>query len=80
MVRLRRLVPVGAGESDYCDALVDPAVRRHAAARLMTALLAAADGCDEVLLSDLRAGSPLLGRGARRLERRRCTRARPARC
>lgn len=57
---LRRLVPVGAGESDYCDALVDPAAA-DAAARLMTALLAAADGCDEVLLPDLRFGSPLLG-------------------
>lgn len=57
---LRRLVPVGAGESDYCDALVDPAAF-DAPARLMTALLAAADDCDAVLLPDLRAGSPLLG-------------------
>jgi CelD/BcsL family acetyltransferase involved in cellulose biosynthesis len=57
---LRQLVPVGAGESDYCDALVDPA-GADAAARLMTALLAAADDCDEVLLPDLPAGSPLLG-------------------
>lgn len=57
---LRRLVPVGAGESDYCDALVNPAAA-DADSRLMTALLAAADECDEVLLPDLRAGSPLLG-------------------
>ena len=55
----RRLVPVGAGESDYSDALVDPAAP-DADGRLMTALLAAADGCDEILLPDLRAGSPLL--------------------
>ena len=57
---MRRLVPVGAGESDYCDALVNPAAA-DGGARLMTALLLAADGCDEVLLPDLRAGSPLLG-------------------
>ena len=56
----RRLIPVGAGESDYCDALVDPAAS-NAAGQLMTALLAAAEGCDEVFLPDLRAGSPLLG-------------------
>ena len=56
----RRLLPVGAGESDYCDALVDPAAP-DAAGRLMTALLAAAEGCDEVFLPDLRTGSPLLG-------------------
>ena len=56
----RRLIPVGAGESDYCDALIDP-TSPDAAGRLMTALLAAADGCDEVLLPDLRVGSPLLG-------------------
>ena len=57
---LRQLVPVGAGESDYCDALVCPA-GDDAAARLMTALLASAEEFDEVLLPDLRAGSPLLG-------------------
>ncbi|WP_428332153.1 GNAT family N-acetyltransferase [Novosphingobium sp.] len=56
----RRLVPVGAGESDYCDALVDPAAG-NVAERLMTALLTTAQGCDEVLLPDLREGSPLLG-------------------
>lgn len=57
---LRRLMPVGAGESDYCDALIDPSID-DAAARLMAALLAAAHDCDEVVLPDLRAGSPLLG-------------------
>lgn len=57
----RRLMPVGAGESDYCDALVDPTAAADAPALLMAALLATAEDCDEVLLPDLRTGSPLLG-------------------
>lgn len=57
---VRRLVPVGAGHSDYCDALVDPAVP-GGAERLWEALFATAARWDEVLLPDLRPDSPLLG-------------------
>jgi CelD/BcsL family acetyltransferase involved in cellulose biosynthesis len=57
---VRRLVPVGAGHSDYCDALVDPATP-GAVDRLWAALFATADRWDEVLLPDLRPDSPLLG-------------------
>jgi CelD/BcsL family acetyltransferase involved in cellulose biosynthesis len=56
----RRLVPLGAGHSDYCDALVDPAVP-DAMFQLWQALLAVGDRWDEVWLPDLRDGSPLLG-------------------
>ncbi len=55
----RRLIPVAAGQSDYSDALIDPAVP-DAAARLWHAIGATADRWDEVLLPDLRPGSPLL--------------------
>jgi CelD/BcsL family acetyltransferase involved in cellulose biosynthesis len=57
---VRRLVPVAAGHSDYCDALIDPAVP-GATDRLWEALLATAAHWDEVLLPDLRRDSPLLG-------------------
>jgi CelD/BcsL family acetyltransferase involved in cellulose biosynthesis len=56
---VRRLVPLGAGESDYCDALVDAAVP-DAPARLWEALQEQADRWDELWLPDLRTGSPLL--------------------
>ena len=58
---VRRLVPVAAGQSDYCDALVDPAAGPDAVAGLWDALLATADRWDELLLPDLRADSLLLG-------------------
>ena len=57
----RKLVPVGAGHSDYCDALVAP----EQAARAVEELWRAADGVQnrwhEILLPDIRADSPLLG-------------------
>jgi CelD/BcsL family acetyltransferase involved in cellulose biosynthesis len=55
---LRRLVPVGAGHSDYCDTLVAPGAP---VAGVWDAILATAERWDEVLLPDLRADSPLLG-------------------
>lgn len=57
---VRRLVPVGAGQSDYLDALIDPAAP-GALALLWDAVVAHADRWDEVLLPDLRVDSPLLG-------------------
>lgn len=54
---VRRLVPVGAGHSDYCDALLAPGADMD---RLWAAILAHADRRDELLLPDLRADSPLL--------------------
>lgn len=58
---VRRLVPVAAGQSDYSDALIDPAAADAALAGLRAALAACADRWDEVLLPDLRPDSPLLG-------------------
>lgn len=58
---VRRLVPVGAGHSDYSDVLIDPAHDEAALAGLADALSAARDRFDEVLLPDLRPDSPLLG-------------------
>jgi CelD/BcsL family acetyltransferase involved in cellulose biosynthesis len=55
---LRRLVPVGAGHSDYCDVLVAPGTPTE---RVWAAILGSAEACDEVLLPDLRSDSPLLG-------------------
>lgn len=57
---VRRLVPVGATQSDYLDALVDPAVPAAGEA-LWRAILATADRWDELVLHDIRADSPLLG-------------------
>lgn len=57
---VRRLVPVGAGHSDYCDALVDPG-SPDAAARLWAEIEGVAGRWDEVVLPDLRLDSPLLG-------------------
>lgn len=56
----RRLVPLGAGTSDYCDALFAPDVP-DAPARLWAACAAEAHRWDELWLPDLRDGSPLLG-------------------
>lgn len=56
----RRLVPVAAGHSDYSDALIDPEREQQALAGLWEALHACGDRWDQVLLPDLRAGSPLL--------------------
>ncbi|OAS24464.1 GNAT family N-acetyltransferase [Methylobacterium platani] len=53
----RRLVPVGAGHSDYCDALLAPGTEPG---RLWDAILRDDDAVDEVLLPDLRPDSPLL--------------------
>jgi CelD/BcsL family acetyltransferase involved in cellulose biosynthesis len=55
---VRRLVPVGAGHSDYCDALVSPGTLVDG---LWAAILGSAEAWDEVLLPDLRSDSPLLG-------------------
>lgn len=55
----RKLVPVAAGQSDYSDALIDPAMEAEALAGLRDAMLACADRWDEVLLPDLLPGSPL---------------------
>lgn len=54
---VRRLVPVGAGHSDYCDALLAPGADASA---LWQAIARTADRWDEVLLPDMRADSPLL--------------------
>ena len=57
---LRRLVPLGAGVSDYLDALIDPGREAEALAGLWRAALDASDRWDELLLPDLRPDSPLL--------------------
>lgn len=54
---VRKLVPVGAGHSDYSDALLAPGVDVH---RLWGAVLAQPDRWDELLLPDVRPDSPLL--------------------
>lgn len=54
---VRRLVPVGAGHSDYCDLLAVPDAPIE---RLWAAIAATAEHWDEVLLPDLRDESPLL--------------------
>ncbi len=57
---VRRLVPVGATQSDYLDALVDPAAP-GAREALWRAILATGDRWDELMLHDVREDSPLLG-------------------
>lgn len=57
---VRRLVPLGAGQSDYCDALFHPGAP-DACARLWESFAALADAWDELWLPDLRPDSPLLG-------------------
>ncbi len=54
---VRKLTPVGAGHSDYCDALLEPGTD---AADLWRAVLASAGAWDELVLPDLRGDSPLL--------------------
>lgn len=56
---VRRLVPVAAGQSDYADALIDPAAADAAVAGLWAAL--AETEWDELLLPDLRPDSPMRG-------------------
>ncbi len=56
----RRLVPVGAGHSDYCDAVIDPGRRHEAITGLWQAAAAIEGRWDEVLLPDVRPCSPLL--------------------
>lgn len=58
---VRRLIPIAAGQSDYADALVDPASADEAIGGLWRCMMVAGDRWDEVLLPDLRSGSPLLG-------------------
>ena len=58
---IRKLVPVGAGHSDYLDALVDPDAGEGAIAALWAAAAAVAERSDVMLLRDLRPDSPLLG-------------------
>jgi len=57
----RKLVPVGAGHSDYLDALIDPEHAETAIAGFWTAAAEGAGRWDEMLLRDLRPDSPLLG-------------------
>lgn len=57
----RTLVPVGAGHSDYCDALVDPRQEQAAMAALWQQIAESSERWDKVLLPDLRPTSPLLG-------------------
>jgi CelD/BcsL family acetyltransferase involved in cellulose biosynthesis len=56
---VRKLVPVGAGHSDYLDALIDPDQATEAMAGLWRA--AQAVDWDEIFLPDLRPDTPLLG-------------------
>lgn len=58
---IRKLVPVGAGHSDYCDAIFDPDCIAEACAGLWRSAEAVAGRWDEMLLPDLRADSALLG-------------------
>lgn len=57
----RKLAPVGAGHSDYCDALADPDHRAQAVAGLFAAIAELPVQWDAILLPDLRPGSVLLG-------------------
>jgi len=54
---VRKLVPVGAGQSDYCDMIGDP----EAVPALLDAIAAAPIAWDALVLPDLRPDSPLLG-------------------
>jgi CelD/BcsL family acetyltransferase involved in cellulose biosynthesis len=53
---VRKLVPAGAGQSDYCDMIGDP----DAVPALLDAIAAAPIAWDALVLPDLRRGSPLL--------------------
>ena len=61
----RKLLPIGVGLTDYCDALIDPAAPPDAAALLLHAALARAeaDGVTSCTLPDLPPAAALLGAG-----------------
>jgi CelD/BcsL family acetyltransferase involved in cellulose biosynthesis len=58
---VRKLVPVGAGHSDYSDAVAEPEQAARAVAGLWRAAEEVRDRWDEILLPDVRPDSPLLG-------------------
>ena len=55
----RKLLPLGVGITDYCDALLDPALPAHAVDTLFHALFALADGITSCALPDLPPGAAL---------------------
>jgi CelD/BcsL family acetyltransferase involved in cellulose biosynthesis len=57
----RKLVPVGAGHSDYLDALIDPAFVQQGMMALWRAAEEHRELWNEMLLHDVRPDSPLLG-------------------
>jgi CelD/BcsL family acetyltransferase involved in cellulose biosynthesis len=57
---VRKLVPVGAGHSDYCDALTEPEQAEMAVEGLWRSAAEFRERWDEILLPDLRPDSPLL--------------------
>ncbi len=61
----RKLLPIGVGLTDYCDALIDPAAPPGAATALLQAALARAeaDGITSCTLPDLPPGAALLAAG-----------------
>ena len=63
--RERKLLPIGVGLTDYCDALIDPAAPHGAATALLHAALsrAARDGVTSATLPDLPPEAALLGAG-----------------
>ena len=58
----RKLLPIGVGLTDYCDALIDPAAPPDAASALLRAVLARGglDGVTSCTLPDLAPGAALL--------------------
>lgn len=62
----RKLLPLGVGLTDYCDALIDPAAPPDAAALLLQAALARArdDGVTSCTLPELPPGAALLDAAA----------------
>lgn len=63
---LRKLLPLGAGVSDYLDPLLDPAQAAVAAPALLAWLAQEGYGFDRLDLAGLRPGSPLLTAAAPR--------------
>lgn len=57
----RKLLPLGIGITDYCDALLDPALPPTVSAALLAALLARDDGVTSCTLPDLPPGAALRG-------------------
>ncbi len=55
----RKLLPLGVGVTDYCDALLDPAAPPGAIDQLLAAVLARADGATSCALPDLPPGAAL---------------------